>query len=176
MASHEEQHINNISDEVDALELRRARARQNYYDNREVMNERAKAYYHANKEKIKLREEANAEKKKAYWKEYYIKNRKALIAKRSLYQKNRNNNGESYNTETVVEKTLYVVCNCGARVKRYGMIAHCKTHKHISAMANDGVVTRHNIQCECGCIVSKKSIYSHRKTQKHQKCMESKKE
>jgi len=177
MASQQEQPINNTTDE--ALELRRQIGRENYYKNREANNERAKAYYHNNKARIKLQHQAKAEQLKEYYKNYYEKNSKTIIARASKSQKLRaNSNGESFNSEGVAATGLYVECDCGAKVKKYGLQAHCKTQKHITALAsaaaNDGCVTRHTITCECGSVVSKRSIYSHRKTAKHQKFMASK--
>ena len=172
------QEVNNMTDVTDeALELRRKIGRENYYKNRDANNERAKAYYYANKARIKLQHQAKAKEHKEYFKNYYQKNSKTIIARASKSQKERSNsNGESFNSEGVAATGLYVECDCGAKVKKYGLPAHYKTQKHIAAMANGGCVTRDTITCECGSVVSKRSIYSHRKTAKHQKFMASKSE
>ena len=173
MASQQEQPINNTTDE--ALELRRQIGRENYYKNREANNERAKAYYHNNKARIKLQHQAKAEQLKEYYKNYYQKNSAKIIERASKSQKLRaNSNGESFNSSGAVATGLYVECDCGCKVKKYGLPAHYKTQKHITAMANDGCVTRDTIACPCGSIVGKRSIYSHRATAKHKKFMASK--
>ena len=172
MAS-QEQPINNMTDE--ALELRRKRAREQYYKNRDANNERAKAYYHANKARIKLQHQAKSEQLKEYFKKYYEKNSKAIIERASKSQKLRaNSSGESFNSEAAVTTGLYVECVCGCRVKKYGLPVHYKTQKHIAAMANDGCVTRDTIACPCGSVVGKRSIHNHRATAKHKKYMEAK--
>ena len=168
MAS-QSQPINNITDE-EAHEMRKKRARDCYYENREANNNRAKAYYHANKERIKLRQQSNSEERKAYYTQYYAKNRKTIIARASKNQKQRvNSSGESFNSEGAVVSGLFVDCECGCKVKKYGLPNHCKTQKHITAMANGGCVTRDTISCPCGSVLSKKSIYNHRQTAKHKK-------
>ena len=160
---------------AEALELRRQIGRDNYYKNRDANNERAKAYYHNNKARIKLQHQAKAKEHKEYFKKYYEKNSKAIIERASKSQKERaNSNGESFNSEGAVATGLYVECDCGCKVKKYGLPAHYKTQKHIAAMANNGCVTVNNITCECGSVVNKRSIYNHRATAKHKKFMASK--
>ena len=170
MAS-QSQPINNITDE-EKDELRKKRARDYYYENREANNNRAKAYYHANKERIKLQLLSKSEERKAYYDQYYAKNRETIIARASKNQKERaNSNGESFNSDGAVESGLYVECDCGCKVKKYGLPAHYKTQKHITALANGGCATRDTITCPCGSVVGKKSIYNHRQTAKHKKFM-----
>ena len=169
----EEQPINNMT--AEAIELRRKIGRENYYKNREANNERAKAYYHANKARIKLQHQSKAKELKEYYKKYYEKNSETIIARASKNQKERaNSSGESFNSEGAVATGLYVKCECGCKVKKYGLPAHYKTQKHIAALANDGCVTVNTITCECGSVVNKRSIYNHRATAKHKKFMASK--